>query len=451
MLGELILLGAFCIAGGTLAYVFAANRRAREELKRKFRYALEQALRTSEMEQFRFEDFVRQAGVSVQMAYEVAEEIYARVYARALEDEKITTNERKKLDRFAEALALSSWRRERVESQLGQEAYHRALVSSLADSRLTEIEIQELEALRRRLGLTAEQVKAGSGTEGADVFRARLRQIVKKGPITQAEMHELTALRNAVGLSECDAEALVREDASALYRERFFEIRQDGRITCEEENELDNLERFLAIPEHDALLVRREIERIRRFQSYRDGKLPRVATKTILEGGEIAHWDGGCTFGWRTPTQARQVVGHLTVTSNRVIFSSDLRGFGFKPSRIADIEEYGDGVNIQTTSSRGTGAYLVDDPECLEAVLYGVVRRHKFLEAENFSSSSSRHIADDVKRDVWARDGGRCVRCNATEYLEFDHIIPHAKGGSNGAKNIQLLCRRCNLLKGDRI
>ena len=44
-----------------------------------------------------------------------------------------------------------------------------------------------------------------------------------------------------------------------------------------------------------------------------------------------------------------------------------------------------------------------------------------------------------------------CVRCEATDYLEYDHIIPHSKGGSNSVKNVQLLCRRCNNEKSDRI
>jgi 5-methylcytosine-specific restriction endonuclease McrA len=52
---------------------------------------------------------------------------------------------------------------------------------------------------------------------------------------------------------------------------------------------------------------------------------------------------------------------------------------------------------------------------------------------------------------VWQRYGGQCAECSATDYLEFDHIIPHAKGGGNGDNNIQLLCRKCNLKKSDHI
>lgn len=63
----------------------------------------------------------------------------------------------------------------------------------------------------------------------------------------------------------------------------------------------------------------------------------------------------------------------------------------------------------------------------------------------------SRYIPVEVRRQVWARDGGRCVECGSDQYLEFDHIIPHSKGGANTVGNVQLLCRTCNLAKGDRI
>ncbi|MDE2133405.1 MAG: HNH endonuclease [Alphaproteobacteria bacterium] len=60
-------------------------------------------------------------------------------------------------------------------------------------------------------------------------------------------------------------------------------------------------------------------------------------------------------------------------------------------------------------------------------------------------------IPDDVKLLVWTRDGGACVRCGSKEKLHFDHIIPVAKGGSNVAENVQILCEPCNLRKSDKI
>ena len=63
----------------------------------------------------------------------------------------------------------------------------------------------------------------------------------------------------------------------------------------------------------------------------------------------------------------------------------------------------------------------------------------------------SRHISSQVKREVWQRDYGKCVECGSKERLEYDHIIPFSKGGSNTVRNIQLLCENCNRKKHDKI
>jgi hypothetical protein len=56
-----------------------------------------------------------------------------------------------------------------------------------------------------------------------------------------------------------------------------------------------------------------------------------------------------------------------------------------------------------------------------------------------------------VQREVWQRDGGRCVECATKEKLCFDHIVPFSRGGSNSVRNLQLLCEPCNMSKGNRI
>jgi len=65
--------------------------------------------------------------------------------------------------------------------------------------------------------------------------------------------------------------------------------------------------------------------------------------------------------------------------------------------------------------------------------------------------SRVRHLTQDVKDKVWNRDGGQCVQCGNNENIEFDHIIPFSKGGSNTYRNIQLLCQDCNRKKSDNI
>jgi hypothetical protein len=60
-------------------------------------------------------------------------------------------------------------------------------------------------------------------------------------------------------------------------------------------------------------------------------------------------------------------------------------------------------------------------------------------------------IPESVRNEVWRRDQGKCVNCQSQNKLEFDHIIPFSKGGSDTVRNIQLLCENCNRLKSNKI
>ena len=53
-----------------------------------------------------------------------------------------------------------------------------------------------------------------------------------------------------------------------------------------------------------------------------------------------------------------------------------------------------------------------------------------------------------MRRQVFERDGWRCVRCGGASRLECDHIIAQDKGGSAyELDNLQSLCRLCHFEK----
>jgi 5-methylcytosine-specific restriction endonuclease McrA len=60
-------------------------------------------------------------------------------------------------------------------------------------------------------------------------------------------------------------------------------------------------------------------------------------------------------------------------------------------------------------------------------------------------------VPEEVRREVFRRDGGRCARCGSDELLQFDHVIPVALGGASTAANLQLLCAPCNRDKGAKL
>ncbi|MBI3048395.1 MAG: HNH endonuclease [Acidobacteria bacterium] len=71
-----------------------------------------------------------------------------------------------------------------------------------------------------------------------------------------------------------------------------------------------------------------------------------------------------------------------------------------------------------------------------------------FENFERIRATPREPIPEHVRMFVWQRDRGRCAKCGCQERLEFDHIIPLAKGGSNTERNVQLLCESCNRAKG---
>jgi 5-methylcytosine-specific restriction endonuclease McrA len=88
--------------------------------------------------------------------------------------------------------------------------------------------------------------------------------------------------------------------------------------------------------------------------------------------------------------------------------------------------------------------------EKIEKRKFGVTDREK-------ETTSRRYIPTWMKRKVWNRDGGRCTyvsadghRCEATKHLEFDHVVPVAKGGKTTVENLRLRCRGHNQLEADR-
>jgi hypothetical protein len=101
-----------------------------------------------------------------------------------------------------------------------------------------------------------------------------------------------------------------------------------------------------------------------------------------------------------------------------------------------------------------------DIAEVLELALDALIPK---LERERFAAtdrprangqapkSGGRHIPATVKRAVRQRDGDQCAfvsrsgqRCPSRRFLQFDHIVPFARGGEATVDNIRLVCSAHN-------
>ncbi|HEV8481815.1 MAG TPA: DUF222 domain-containing protein, partial [Candidatus Eisenbacteria bacterium] len=70
---------------------------------------------------------------------------------------------------------------------------------------------------------------------------------------------------------------------------------------------------------------------------------------------------------------------------------------------------------------------------------------------------SRRYIPAPIRRAVWERDGKQCTavsrdgkRCEERKFLEFDHVVPVARGGKPTVKGLRMLCRAHNQLEAER-
>jgi hypothetical protein len=73
--------------------------------------------------------------------------------------------------------------------------------------------------------------------------------------------------------------------------------------------------------------------------------------------------------------------------------------------------------------------------------------KQKFDSSSQVEKQPRHRIPEKVRIEIWQRDGGKCAKCGSREKLEYDHIVPLSKGGSNTARNIELLCEKCNRTK----
>ena len=66
-------------------------------------------------------------------------------------------------------------------------------------------------------------------------------------------------------------------------------------------------------------------------------------------------------------------------------------------------------------------------------------------------SHDPRYISQKMKHFVWQRDAGMCGGCGTRRGLNYDHIVPVARGGLATPENLRLLCFACNQRAGIKV
>jgi hypothetical protein len=288
--------------------------------------------------------------------------------------------------------------------------------------------------------------------EALQRFRHWFQHHIRDGILSPDEWHHLRQVAFAERVHFEEAVRFVQQDALVLLERTFAMLTADGIMTDEQRQYFHQLRQMLAIPPNLVQALTDRVEYLAKLSEIRRGKLPTVRPRARLDAGEICHLDVDAVFHQRTSRKTKEVPGRLVATNKKLRWISLTGGSVTGWNHVVAVESNGRFVILSLTKKALNGAYAVDDPFLVEAVLDTIARIDK---REIVADGPTRQrIAQEVKVAVWQRDQGRCVQCSAHgpgANLQYDHMIPVAEGGSNDVGNIQLLCGTCNQRKGPRI
>jgi len=283
-------------------------------------------------------------------------------------------------------------------------------------------------------------------------FKATFLNITQDNDLPEEKWNRLAASAKADSLNRAETLNFIQDDAVRLL-ERIVSFANTGDILNEAiDSQLQKLSTVLAIPDNRIQPIINQVRRLRTLSDIRQGKFTTLDSDAFLESGELCYMDMGAKYLKTTARQSYKVHGRFLATNKKLRFLSSTEGGVEIPwTSIMRVSLTNDGVLLELSRKAGNGYYDVVDPWIAEATITTLVRmnnRHIF--AQN-SSDATRHIPQNVKIAVWQRDQGKCVQCGAKDYLEYDHIIPFSLGGASTVQNVQVLCRKCNLAKSNKI
>jgi len=387
----------------------------------------------------------------------VAEKTYEIGLRRAWKDGVITDREQASLRLLCKLLKLDPKRHHDATLRVGKAQFQNALGHALADGYISSEEVARLNAIAATLGATMrELMQAHFAEQGEGFLRNLFAQMMQNGVFSGEEWNKLVKTATRLGFTEPELQTFIRPQAQRLVEHVLADAKSDESISDQERRTIRWLLDTFKLPPEVRSYVEREIELVDMMERLRSGRLPAVqVTGVVLRAGEICHYQARALYVQTRQLKNGPVVEHhhgeIVITDYRMLFSSPTRSVEVVHRRIISLFAEEGQVELRT-GGKGSGTYIFPRGDRFGPLIYETaVGKANQTIVERVEGKPSRHIPRDVRQRVWQRYGGRCAECGDDHYLEFDHIVPVAKGGSNSDNNVQLLCRACNAKKSDMI
>jgi hypothetical protein len=406
---------------------------------------------------FVYDAAVQKHGITSGERAVVAERVYRRFLARAWSDLSLSDRESDLLAWAAGCLEVPVSRAAEMNREAAALAFRQVLARAFSDSRIDEKEAQRLAGIAARCGYSLPSMMAAFFQyEGESLIRAAFTQYTSDGKLEREEWKQFLRTAEQLGVPRDQMLHAIRQPARQLIEHALADARSDDQISDREEKVLASLLANLIADGHFAEYVNQQIEETKWRAEIAKGRLPsaEAPAEAALRAGEITHFAGPVKY-----TRVRETAGGYrsddlnglgVITDTRFMLSAVDKSFQVSHRKVLGLKLTPAGLEIRA-DGKGAGIYRFADAHDKAVAIWQTAIGRANQTIVEVNPTNTRHISRDVRQRVWQRYGGRCADCGAGEYLEFDHIVPVAKGGSNSEANVQLLCRKCNLFKSDRI
>jgi hypothetical protein len=238
-----------------------------------------------------------------------------------------------------------------------------------------------------------------------------------------------------------------RNELEAQWEEQISYARRADGAEVSESHAVEHLSRALQKNAQIIEVVERHMSARSQKRAFgkpgKDGDPERIAR--LAEGILLGNWS---LLEWAADIRAATVPQEYR---RLYLIASEMADAPLKQFREffdRTIEEL-DGLPLAVRQQRPLTLDLVLELKLDDEIMQGYHRELSRL--QQAPDRVRRPIPESVRHEVWRRDHGQCVDCGSRERLEFDHIIPVSKGGSNTARNIELLCEPCNRAKAAKV
>jgi hypothetical protein len=373
-------------------------------------------------------------------------------------DGRMTTGEKSTLEWAAKCLELDEATVRDVNLRAAREMFAVALAKAIDDGEITKEESATLDEIARVVDLSLRDfVKRFFQDEGEAFIRGGFATALENGRSSTAALDQLSATAVGLGLTRDEVLQMIQPQVIQHIEHLLADAKEDDVLTPTEDVFLCNLLETFTLPPEKTQYFREELKDLRQLTEIKNGRLPCLPAPAgiSVRAGELIHYHGLAIWECQRLLKSGPTVdrhsGYLTITDSRVIFTSPTKADAFSYSKVVAYDcSWGD-IVLQVQGKSSQSFTCRHRPKQASLVFEAALKMANQVLVNTDETRRSRHISREVRQRVWQRFGGRCAECAATDYLEFDHIVPVAKGGSNSDQNVQLLCRRCNLKKSDRI